>query len=151
MIHLIYTSTARAPLSGVELSRLLLKSRVSNDIAGVTGILLHRGDSFMHLLEGEEEAVEETFARIAADPRHCGVQVLLKGPTEERMFPTWSLGFIRFENSRVEEPVGLQEFFEKKGRPTAQLGQTAIQLLSCFRFGHWRRHVERGQSPVVAR
>lgn len=151
MLQLIYTSSARVPFTGVDMSRLLLKARVNNDLVGITGMLLWRTDAFMQLLEGEESVVEELFSRILADPRHGAIQVLRRVSITENTFPGWSMGFAHFEKGSMDEPAGLEDFFETKGRPTSRIGEAALQLLSRFRYVNWRRHVDRGYAPVTAR
>jgi len=151
MLQLIYTSTALTPFTSPELSRLLLLARVNNQLAEITGMLVQRSNAFMQLLEGETAAVEQLFAKIANDPRHCAVQVLRRAQVETRTFPDWSLGFAQFPKGRAGEPVGLQQFFETKGQPFPGAGEAALQLLNEFRYANWRRIVDRGYAPVFAR
>ncbi|WP_437187639.1 BLUF domain-containing protein [Planctomicrobium sp. SH668] len=151
MIQLVYTSIARAPLSGVELSRLLLKSRANNEISGVSGLLLLRSEGFLHLLDGEESDVEQTFTRIAADPLHCGIQIVRRAYVPAATFPEWSLGFSDLNKCRMEMPAELLNFFSKKGRPSRQAGEIALQFMKEFRYGQLRRQVDVGYSPVIAR
>lgn len=151
MIQLIYTSVTRLPLSGIDISRMLLQSRVNNAIDEITGVLLYRSDAFMQLLEGEEAAVNARFAKIAMDPRHCGVQILRRTAVSIRTFPDWPMGFVHFDKGHSHEPVGLADYFDKKGRPSAGVGESALRLLSEFRYGNWRRYVDRGYAPAIAR
>jgi hypothetical protein len=46
------------------------------------------------VLEGEQEAAEETYARITQDRRHVDIVLLLKEAVAERQFPQWSMAFI---------------------------------------------------------
>ena len=49
---LVYQSQATRPLDANDLDRLLLDARVANELADVTGALLHGGQRFVQYLEG---------------------------------------------------------------------------------------------------
>lgn len=93
MYHIIYLSSATELFSKTELLALLEKSRVNNARLGITGILLYRDGNIIQLLEGEAAAVRSLYQKIARDPRHRGVIILLEGPVAERDFPDWSMAF----------------------------------------------------------
>lgn len=93
LIQLIYVSSASHLLSQEELLSILESSVRHNKPQEVTGMLLYAGGSFMQVLEGPEEAVQETMRRIRADARHKDVSVLYYDPVEKRDFDTWSMGF----------------------------------------------------------
>lgn len=93
LIHLIYVSNSRGLLGDAELARVLESSSRHNLLNGVTGMLLYFDGSFMQVLEGGEEAVEETYSRIQQDPRHDSLILIEHGPVEGRSFAYWSMGF----------------------------------------------------------
>lgn len=151
MHQIIYISQARTPLTSAELSMLLLKSRVNNDVLDVTGMLIYRDGSIMQLLEGEADNMIPLFSTISEDPRHHAIQVLHRADVDARVFPGWSMGFVHYDNKVMEEPTELAEFFDKKGMPGPNSGTLALKVLSQFRYGSLRRRVERGFAPVVIR
>ena len=59
-----------------ELSRILRTARARNASLGITGALMLYDSWFAQVLEGPESAVKALFARIEADKRHNGVEVL---------------------------------------------------------------------------
>lgn len=83
-------------LSGPELERLLNQSRVHNQLAGVTGMLLYDGSQFLQVLEGPAVAVSHIFSRIVPDCRHTDVQVLANGAVAQRQFNSWSMGLVNY-------------------------------------------------------
>ena len=48
-------------------------------------------DTFIQMLEGEQDAVYQTFDRIQEDERHDNVLVLFEGISERRHFPNWKM------------------------------------------------------------
>lgn len=88
--QLIYAS--RAALPALDLAAILAVSRPRNEAAGITGYLLAGPHWFVQVLEGEEAAVAETYARIGADPRHGDVTLIGTRTVRRRSFPRWSMG-----------------------------------------------------------
>ena len=91
MLQLVYISTAREPVTPSLVDAILAASRRNNAGAGVTGLLVVGGSRFLQALEGPDQAVLDTYARIRTDPRH-GAMVLLSTRTiGQRMFGDWSM------------------------------------------------------------
>jgi hypothetical protein len=91
MLQLVYISTAREPVTPALVDAILAASRRNNACGGVTGLLVAGGSRFLQALEGPDQAVLDTYARIRTDPRH-GAMVLLSTRTiGERMFGDWSM------------------------------------------------------------
>lgn len=95
MEQLIYISTSRAPLRVPQddIDSILAVSRSNNARDGLSGLLLVGGRRFLQVLEGPRQALDATYARIAADPRHFAVVQLSRRPIEQRSFPGWAMGF----------------------------------------------------------
>ena len=92
MIRLLYISTARQRLTPEIVTDILRSSRRNNAVAGVSGLLIVGGRRFLQVLEGPEDAVLVTYARIGRDPRHFAVVELVKERITERQFPHWAMG-----------------------------------------------------------
>ena len=86
---IVYVSEATVLLGEPELLRLLQQARAEHEQASLTGVLLYSEGQFLQVLEGPTEPVREFFARIAADPRHCKLEVLADGPRPARDFSHW--------------------------------------------------------------
>lgn len=93
MKQIVYVSVAAPTLDRPGVEDILAVSRRNNAASGVTGLLCLLNSSFLQILEGPEEAVDETFARIGEDPRHESVLVLLERAIEGRDFAGWKMGF----------------------------------------------------------
>ncbi len=151
MRQLIYKSDTTVTVSNAEFSRLLMKARAHNDIHEITGILLYHANSFLQVLEGPEDAVDELFDRIASDPRHKAIQVLRRAEIEERDFADWSMAFVCADTQSSELPPGLDVFFNSKGGFTKNVGDQVVPLLKQYRYTPWRRRVDLGYTPLIVR
>jgi hypothetical protein len=132
---LVYVSSATELFSRAELDDILAASRRNNAAAGVTGMLLYKDGNLMQVLEGDEAAVRDTYARIALDPRHRGLLVLLEQAVEERQFEDWTMAFRDLEAVDAATVPGYSQFLntpltspEITGDPSA-----AWRLLTTFK------------------
>jgi hypothetical protein len=93
--HLIYESQATQPFTEAELAKLLQQARTTNEVKGLTGILLYAQDGrFVQVLEGNVDEVHELyFLHIARDPRHHRLTLLADGRLDHRRFADWRMGF----------------------------------------------------------
>jgi Sensors of blue-light using FAD len=128
LLRLAYVSTsaiAGDPREPESIGDILMSSRRNNETAGITGALLVTGARFAQVLEGEQEAVEETYARITRDRRHVDIVLLLKEAVAERQFPQWSMAFIG-PSQAAEEAVARVT----AGLPGTEAGALARGLVS---------------------
>lgn len=93
MLQLVYISSAKAPVSGAVLDNILAVSRRNNAAVGVSGLLVAGGRRFLQALEGPEQAVLATYARIQADHRHRALVLLSRRQVDERGFGDWSMAY----------------------------------------------------------
>ncbi len=94
LLQVTYVSGATIPFSADDLAELVNRSRQQNEAKSITGILLYHSGSFLHVLEGPHEAVDELFQAILQDPRHSRILVLHRSSPREREFPGHSLDFL---------------------------------------------------------
>ena len=92
LVRLLYASRAVPAIDHEELVTILRQSKTHNPSVGVTGVLCFSGGIFLQVLEGGRSAVNRLYNRIAADPRHTEVEVLLYEEIGERRFASWSMG-----------------------------------------------------------
>ena len=91
--RIIYTSVASKSMKEDVLTDILEKSRVRNQQDAITGILFYRNGTFIQLLEGPSDKVEETYNRIKKDKRHFKIRLVNCVTKEPRIFPAWSMAF----------------------------------------------------------
>ena len=131
LYQLVYISAATQEFTQEDLKELLARSRRNNARVGVTGMLLFHEGSFIQVLEGECQVVEELFARIGRDPRHGGSRVLSRREIEAREFGEWSMGF---RSATADELEGFTPFLVEEEEAAAG---RAGRSLSSFREGRW--------------
>jgi hypothetical protein len=110
--HLGYVSTQTMRLGPKEVLGLLESARERNRDRDLTGILLHREDSFFQVLEGDAASVREVFERIREDPRHQRIEILFEGEIDEREFADWRMGFLELDGVDVESLPGFSDFLD---------------------------------------
>jgi hypothetical protein len=94
LLRLIYTSRASIPFDEASLNALLEKSRHNNYGHGITGVLSFGNGFFLQVLEGPERDLITTYAKIIADGRHRDCAILDISLTHQRLFSSWTMGFV---------------------------------------------------------
>jgi len=103
MERLVYRSRAVWPAPDVALDGILTASLVNNARLGITGALGFSGGRYVQLLEGPASSLDILMGHLDADPRHADLTVLVRGPTEHRLTPDWSMA--RADLTRVAPRV----------------------------------------------
>ena len=76
-----------------ELESILSVSRLLNEKADLTGVLLFGQGCFTQVLEGPLDALELVIEKIMRDQRHGGITVLHYKPVVHRSFAGFSMGY----------------------------------------------------------
>jgi hypothetical protein len=124
-----YCSAATQAFTDAELLELLTHSRENNTKLGLTGMLLYKNNDFMQVLEGPEADVRKLVDRINRDPRHTRVQKLIEGYSDERQFPSWSMGFSNLDTDEAKKTPGYDEFLNTPLSAGLASDPTACQKL----------------------
>lgn len=133
LVQLVYVSSAAKLLDDAELDQILESSARNNEKVGITGMLLYAAGSFMQVLEGEEESVNSTFARVTADPRHSGVILIMKEAIETREFAEWAMGFKRLTAADVKKhPEHAHLLSGKFDAKALETDGSALSLMKSF-------------------
>lgn len=144
MLQLTYLSKAVVPFTEKELAELLRRSRENNESLGISGMLVHRHGMFLQVLEGPEQKVRELFRRIAADPRHEHVDILIEMNVDKPAFADWSMGFFNADDAEMATVPGFTDLFGRSfsRRTLSANPAAACKLLLAFRDGALRSCVE---------
>lgn len=112
LYSLVYSSAAAAPFDDDQLAALLTQCRAANSRNGITGMLLYRGGRFVQFLEGPEDSVRGLLERIAADPRHTDLRVMIDSHPRARQFAEWTMGFEPMSEPDAPAPAGFRDTFD---------------------------------------
>ena len=118
---------------------MLTEARARNLARGVSGILLYVEGSFFQVLEGEAAVVDPLFARIACDPRHSRVTMIMREPIARRAFDGWSMGFAELASAELGATLGMNDFFDSGSCLDMLTPGRAKKLLTAFAAGRWRQ------------
>lgn len=132
LYEIIYTSLATRDLTPEELAQLLDKARTFNASQGITGMMIYHRREFMQLLEGEQEAVQSLYDRIADDSRHQQLRKIWDGPIRERGFSDWGMAFVAPDALDLRDRPGYQDLLEQ-GLRYAPGDSTGKKLLLTLR------------------
>lgn len=76
-----------------EVRSALKAGTVHNEKEGITGGLIFNQTYFSQVMEGDRQAISDTFFRIAKNPKHKNIVILDFQPISERTFESWHVGF----------------------------------------------------------
>ena len=88
---LVYKSRSKDLGNWDLVNSILVSSTRNNPKNDLTGLLVATETHFLQVLEGEFEAVNATFERIARDERHNTLQIISFTEIEERQFAEWTM------------------------------------------------------------
>jgi len=82
------------------LGDILSRSRKTNHLAGITGILVCSRGYFCQVIEGLLQPLELLFETIQLDLRHTEVTVMEFVPVQARLFASWDMAHLD-----IDDPV----------------------------------------------
>ncbi|MEO0632599.1 MAG: BLUF domain-containing protein [Pseudomonadota bacterium] len=80
----------------------------NNDQTDITGILHREDDFFVQDLEGIDDVLDASMARISADPRHADITVVYRSNLITRRLPDWQMGFVDGRQLSLIDVVGVR-------------------------------------------
>ena len=100
MKRLTYISKCSRLISAEEIEDITAVSMKKNQKRDLHGVLLYAHGMFFQVLEGADDAVDETYEKIRKDDRHTDI-VCLKAEEKisERVFSEWSMKAINLEKN----------------------------------------------------
>ncbi len=88
---------------------ILTVSRKNNSAKNLTGMLLYGEGTFVQVLEGEPEVIQQTYDAICKDTRHKDLIVITINDIDKRNFPDWSMGFRTINHDILKEFEGFKD------------------------------------------
>ncbi len=93
-----YISDSNLDNSFSDLKELFRKAKINNAKNQITGVLIHKSNNFLQVLEGDHKTVDTLFNRIRLDDRHQNIFKILETTIEERFFEEYKFGFTVIKN-----------------------------------------------------
>ena len=132
MVQLIYTSAAVRDLSDDELAHILSASVRNNQKTNITGLLLYAKGTFLQVIEGESDVIDELIATIKLDPRHRDIEELMRTQIREPEFSQWHMGYRALSKGDALALPNYAPFFED-GFDSAMLAAKPGECLEIMR------------------
>lgn len=110
--QIVYSSYATRAFNEGELAEILASSVKGNARRDITGLLLYTKGTFLQVLEGKADDIDEVLEIIKADPRHHRFDLLLRHPVKSRDFSQWNMGFRRIQEGEAATLPNFAPFFE---------------------------------------
>ncbi len=126
LVRLVYASRAVENIDQAELLAIVKKSKANNPALGITGVLCFSEGIFLQVLEGGRSAVNQLYNRIATDPRHRQVELMVYEEIGERRFAGWSMGQVNL--SRLNPALMLKYSAMPTLDPFAVSGRVSLAL-----------------------
>jgi len=104
-----YSSFASPGLQPVELEQILGASQRNNARDAITGVLMFNGAAFVQTIEGPPAAIDALLMLLATDLRHCQMEICDERMLKRRIFPDWSMGYVRMDGGWLEGQYDVAE------------------------------------------
>lgn len=110
------------------LDELFYQSVQNNKTKDITGILLYKDGTFIHILEGKEQVLSNLLENIQKDTRHNNIMTVLNKRIEKRLFTKFKTGLISWNNA---PQLNVLETFLKNSKDSSH-SQKILALLGPF-------------------
>lgn len=112
-----YSSFASPGLQPADFEEILTLSRANNARDAVTGLLMFNGAAFTQSIEGPTAAIDRLVMRIANDARQCQMEICDDRAIDRRIFPDWTMGYVRLEGGWLEGQYGIADALSRDMPP----------------------------------
>lgn len=112
-MHLIiYTSKSTIASSVIdeEMLKISQQAQKNNQKHNITGILFFHNGTFIQVLEGEKQLLEQLMTRIEADNRHQQINRIIDENISQRFFKAWQMDALNLDNSQDIDTASLEMF-----------------------------------------
>ena len=131
--RLLYVSCQKVAEADLEheVNAIIQASIRNNREVAITGLLLVHAGWFIQALEGNADAVMNTYRRILDDPRHDTAKVLSAGPAAGREFADWNMCARRMSDAddAIMDTLSSRQVFD----PPTLTATAALRLLKAVR------------------
>ena len=129
---IIYISRAHKKVEKLELLDICANAAANNLKLNITGLLLCIGNSFVQVLEGRHESINDLYKKISEDPRHTQCRILFEGTIPDRLFSQWSVNFLQMDDAyflQYAELAELRKYIETFLKSPDNLPDRILKLI----------------------
>jgi len=122
---IVYVSRLNGKMDRDRLRELNDQAREKNAQLGLTGLLVHKANHFLQVIEGGKKEVEEIMEAIKKDPRHKDVTMIARVPDQPRRFSRWSMAIADWPEDNEELSNAYDNLLEEMRNYGSRLGPPA--------------------------
>jgi len=115
MHMLCYTSNYTGKDIYLDLEDIVTTAKANNPQHSITGVLFCHNNTFVQVLEGEENELDKVMEKINKDPRHNNIKILVKKEINKHYLSQWNMDSFHLsdeENLDIEELEKVRDAFE---------------------------------------
>ena len=132
MRQVVYISSVKPGLvNSIDPETILTTSRRNNTRDNVSGLLFFNGKRFLQALEGDDAAVDATYARIQKDPRHYALVILSMREVVTREFGRWTMAYRAGNTPDGAEAIAQVEQLVSGASPSVRATFESFVKLHC--------------------
>lgn len=109
-----YSSFATAGIQPLDLERILRTSLKNNARQRITGVLMFNGAAFVQSIEGPPASIDWLLMELGSDQRHCEMTIRDDRMLTHRIFPDWSMAYVRLDGGWLEGQHDLLEALSRE-------------------------------------
>ena len=128
----VYVSTCRHVLSDQQLNDLLAECRINNLINQINGLLIYGEQTFLQVIEGPKESVNDLWEKLQGDDRHTRISSLLSRKIPRVLFKDWSMAFQKSASPLVLQVGGLADLLSDYHDGLLSSEREVIRLITAF-------------------
>ncbi|PZO82796.1 MAG: hypothetical protein DI626_09690 [Micavibrio aeruginosavorus] len=106
------------------LSEIVRVGKYENQRIAVTGVLFYVEGKFLQIIEGPRDSIKALMDKIAKDPRHKNMNILIDTKVDSRGFASWSMESFELRAGKIFDFITLKqltESFEKALLPRSNM------------------------------
>lgn len=93
MYQLTYYSKAVPDITSKDINDILNVAYTRNREFGLSGCLIFMENTFIQILEGDQQHIENLYAKLLLDARHSNITLISQGMAEQRFFSEWGMAY----------------------------------------------------------
>ena len=132
MHMLCYTSNYTGTDIYFDLEDIVTTAKANNPQQSITGVLFYHNNTFIQVLEGDENELDKLMEKINKDPRHHNIKILVNEEIKKHYLSQWNMDSFNLsdeDNLNIEELEKVRDAFETNILPRSDELVQVFKLL----------------------